>query len=243
MGRHNTVAGRMAESAGFRAKLFTKLARLITVAARNGSDPSTNSALRSAIIKAKDNSMPKDNIDRAIKKGAGDTKDAAQFEEILYEGFGPGGVGILIDTLTDSRNRTYPELRVLFQKNGGALGEMGSISWMFQKKGVFLISLKKYPEEHILDISLDAGIEDIEHFENEVILTCNPIKFATIRDALTAKNMTFERSGIEYIPDNYIELSLENSEKLNILINKLHEHDDVQNIYINSLFPSKTSVQ
>src|SRR5688572_9941214 len=122
MGRHNTVAGRMAESAALRGKVFTKLARAITVAARSGSDPNSNPALRTAVAKAKENSMPKDNIERAIKKGSGEGKDATQFEEVLYEGFGPGGVALLVEVLTDNRNRTFPELRVIFKKGGGNLG-------------------------------------------------------------------------------------------------------------------------
>src|SRR5690349_13932808 len=142
MGRHNTVAGRMAESSAQRGKLFTKLARTITVAAKSGSDPNTNPALRAAIAKAKENSMPKESIERAIKKGSGEGKDASQYEEILYEGFGPGGVALLVEVLTDNRNRTFPELRVIFKKYGGNLAGVGSVSWMFQKQGT------EYTTEH-----------------------------------------------------------------------------------------------
>lgn len=134
MGRHNTVAGRMAESAAARGRLFTKLARLIAVAARAGSDPNSNAALRTAIAKAKDNSMSKDSIERAIKKGSGEGKDAAQFEEVIYEGFAPGGAGILVEVLTDNRNRTYPELRVIFQKTAGCWERQGQLPGCFKKK-------------------------------------------------------------------------------------------------------------
>lgn len=236
MGRHNTVAGRMAESAAFRGKLFTKLARAITVAARSGSDPNMNAALRTAIAKAKDNSMPKDNIERAIKKGSGEGKDAAQFEEMLYEGFGPGGAGILVEVLTDNRNRTYPELRVLFQKGGGNLGEVGSISWMFQKKGVFVIDAQQVQEERVLNVALEHGAEDVEHDENLLIVTCQPIEFANLREALLAENIPFQKAGIEFIPDNEIILNGEQAQKMQELIDSLHNQDDVQNIYSNAVF-------
>lgn len=235
MGRHNTVAGRMAESAAFRGKLFTKLARAITVAARFGSDPASNAALRTAIAKAKDNSMPKDNIERAIKKGSGE-KDAAQFEEMLYEGFGPGGAGILVEVLTDNRNRTYPELRVLFQKGGGNLGEVGAISWMFQKKGVFFIDMQQYSEEHVLNIALDHGAEDVEHDDNLLVITCAPTAFINLREALLAEKIEFKKAGVEYIPDNEVVLSGEQAQKLQELIDNLHNQDDVQNIYSNAIF-------
>lgn len=236
MGRHNTVAGRMAESAAFRGKLFTKLARAITVAARSGSDPNTNSALRTAIAKAKDNSMPKDNIERAIKKGSGEGKDSVQFEEMLYEGFGPGGAGILVEVLTDNRNRTYPELRVLFQKGGGNLGEVGSISWMFQKKGVFFVDAQQFPEDRVLDIALEHGADDVEQDDGLHIITCAPTDFANLREALLAEKIEFKKAGIEYVPDNEIALSGENAQKMQELIDNLHNHDDVQNIYSNAVF-------
>lgn len=236
MGRHNTVAGRMAESAAFRGKLFTKLARAITVAARAGADPSMNAALRTAIAKAKDNSMPKDNIERAIKKGSGEGKDAAQFEEILYEGFGPGGAGILIEVLTDNRNRTYPELRVLFQKGGGNLGEVGSISWMFQKKGVFFVDAKQFSEDQVLGVALENGADDVEHDDDVLVVTCPPVEFARLREALLAEKIEFKKAGIEYLPDNEVALSGEHAQKMQDLLDTLHNHDDVQNIYSNAVF-------
>ncbi len=234
MGRHNTIAGRLAESAHSRGKLFTKLARLITVAARNGADPSANPALRSAIAKAKDNSMPKDNIDRAIKKGSGEDKNSALFEEILYEAKGPGSTGILIEVLTDNRNRTFPELRVLNQKNGGMLTEVGSIAWMFQKKGVFQINSADFTENQILEAALEAGIEDTEQVENAMILTCPSTEFAEIRELLLVNGLTFEKAGIEYIPDNEVQLNSSDEEKLKILLNKIDDHDDVQSVYTNA---------
>lgn len=234
MGRHNTVAGRMAESAAYRGKLFTKLARLITVAARQGSDPSMNSALRTAIAKAKDNSMPKDNIDRAIKKGAGEGKNASQFEDILYEGRGPGGAGILVEVLTDNRNRTFPELRVIFQKNGGSLSEVGSIAWMFEKKGVFYIDLNMFTEDQILEIALECQIDDTQKLDDAMILTCAPTLFAEIREQLLSKGLSFQKAGIEYIPMNEVDLDTESSEKLKVLLDKLHDHDDVQSLFTNA---------
>ena len=143
MGRHNTVAGRMAESANARGRLFTKLTREIMVAARSGSDTNTNSALRIAVNKAKDNSVPKDTIERAIKKGSGELK-GSNYEEITYEGYGPAGSAIMVEVLTDNRNRSHPEIRQIFLKNGGNIGEMGVVAWMFKKRGVFIFNLTQF---------------------------------------------------------------------------------------------------
>lgn len=180
--------------------------------------------------------MPKDNIERAIKKGSGEGKGAAQFEEILYEGFGPGGAGILVEVLTDNRNRTYPELRVIFQKGGGNLGEVGSIAWMFQKKGIFIVDTKRFPEEKILETAYECNeIEDIENDDHFIIITCAPTNFASVRETLLKGNLEFEKAGIEFFPDNEINLSGEPAQKIQALIETLHSHDDVQNVYTNAI--------
>lgn len=232
MGRHNTIAGRMAASSAARGRLFTKLAREIMVAARAGSDPNSNSALRTAVNKAKDNSMPKDNIERAIKKGAGELK-GSQFEEILYEGYGPAGCAILIEVLTDNRNRTLPEIKRIFQKNGGALGEIGTVAWMFKKQGVLIVSTEHLSEDKVMEIALEAGANDVTREDHFMTITTDVADFAAVREAFVAADVPFEKAGLEYIPENTVTLSEENATTADELVEKLEEHDDVQNVYCN----------
>ncbi|KAB8031742.1 YebC/PmpR family DNA-binding transcriptional regulator [Fluviispira multicolorata] len=232
MGRHNTIAGRMASSAAAKGRLFTKLAREIMVTARAGSDLNSNSALRTAVNKARDNSMPKDNIERAIKKGAGEMKGMT-FEEITYEGYGPAGSAIMVEVLTDNRNRTHPELRRIFQKNGGNMGEMGVVAWMFKKRGVFVIDSEKVNEEKIMEIALDAGAEDIITEDNYTTVYVEVTNFATVREALITAEIPFEKAGLELIPENSVTLSGEMVKTALELIEKLEDHDDVQNVYHN----------
>ncbi len=232
MGRHNTIAGRMASSAAAKGRLFTKLAREIMVSARAGSDINTNAALRVAVTKAKDNSMPKENIERAIKKGAG-ALTGLNFEEITYEGYGPNGSAIMVEVLTDNRNRTHPELRRIFQKNGGNMGEMGVVAWMFKKRGVFIIDSEKVPEDKIMEIALNAGAEDILTEDNYTTIYTEVIHFASVREALINAEIPFEKAGLELIPDNLVSLSGENAKLALDLVDKLEENDDVQNVYHN----------
>jgi YebC/PmpR family DNA-binding regulatory protein len=232
MGRHNTIAGRMASSAAARGRLFTKLTREIMVAARSGTDPNSNSALRVAVNKAKDNSMPKENIERAIKKGAGELT-AVNFEEITYEGYGPAGSAIMVEVLTDNRNRTHPELRRIFQKHGGTIGEMGVVAWMFKKKGVFVFDLNKVSEEKIMEIALESGAEDVVCEEGYTTVYSEVADFSNVREGFVVANIPFEKAGLELIADNLATLS---EEDLNIameLVDKLEEQDDVQNVYYN----------
>lgn len=232
MGRHNTVAGRMAQSADARGRLFTKLTREITIAARSGSDVGMNAALRSAVNKAKDNSVPKDTIERAIKKGAGELKGAA-YESIVYEGYGPGGSAILVSALTDNRNRTYPEIRQIFAKNGGNLGEMGVVSWMFQKKGIFVFDAKRFPEEKIIETAVEAGGDDFFTEEGYVTVYCPFTQFSELRESFVAAQFSFEKAGIEYVADSPVLLSDDDLKMAVQLIDKLEEHDDVQDVYAN----------
>ncbi|WP_397599771.1 YebC/PmpR family DNA-binding transcriptional regulator [Silvanigrella sp.] len=232
MGRHNTIAGRMASSAAAKGRLFTKLAREIMVSARAGSDLNSNAALRSAVNKAKDNSMPKENIERAIKKGSGEMTGMS-FEEITYEGYGPNGSAIMIEVLTDNRNRTHPELRRIFQKNGGNMGEMGVVAWMFKKRGVFVIDSSKVSEDKIMEVALEAGAEDIITEDNYTTVYTEVVNFATIREALINADIPFEKAGLELIPDNLVSLSGDNAKQALELVDKLEEHDDVQNVYHN----------
>ena len=232
MGRHNTVAGRMAESANARGRLFTKLTREIMVAARSGSDTNTNSALRIAVNKAKDNSVPKDTIERAIKKGSGELK-GSNYEEITYEGYGPAGSAIMVEVLTDNRNRSHPEIRQIFLKNGGNIGEMGVVAWMFKKRGVFIFDLNQFSEEKIMELALEAGADDVVSEDGFVTVYSEPSDFSNVREAFINANMSFEKAGLELIADNYVTLSDEDSKQAAILMDKLEEHDDVQNVYSN----------
>ena len=232
MGRHATVAGRQASSAAARGKLFTKLAREIMVAARTGSDPNANSRLRLAVDRARDNNMPGDNIDRAIKKGAGEL-EGASYEEITYEGYGPGGSAIMIEVLTDNRNRTNPELRRIFQKGGGNMGEMGTVAWMFKKKGVIDIPVSAAPEDKIMEIALEAGADDVVTEEGFTTVYTEVAQFSVVRNALVGAGIKFERAGLELIPENKVTLTGENARVALSLIEKLEDQDDSQNVYHN----------
>lgn len=231
MGRHATVAGRMAASAAARGKLFTKLAREIMVAARGGSDLESNSALRMAVDKARQNNLPKENIERAIKKGAGEL-EADSYEEVTYEGYGPGGTAILVDCLTDNRNRTGPDIRRIFTKSGGNMGEIGSVAWMFKRKGVFVLAGEP-DEEGVMEATLDAGAEDISSEQGEVVVYCEATNFAQVRDALGAANLEIKKSGLEMIPENTIALEGEDAQKFLELISKLEDSDDSKAVYHN----------
>ncbi len=232
MGRHNTVAGRMAASANARGRLFTKLTREIMVSARSGADINSNSALRIAVNKAKDNSVPKETIERAIKKGSGELT-ATNFEEITYEGYGPSGSAIMVEVLTDNRNRTHPEIRQIFMKNGGNIGEQGVVAWMFKKKGVFVFDLNKFTEDKIMEIALEAGADDVVTEEGYVTVYSEVADFSNVREAFVGVNISFEKAGLELIPDNIVSLSNEDSKQALILVDKLQDHDDVQSVYYN----------
>ena len=222
MGRHATVAGR----------IFTKLAREIMVAARTGSDPNFNARLRLAVDRARDNNMPKDVIERAIKKGAGEL-EGMTFEEITYEGYGPGGSAILVEVLTDNRNRTNPELRKIFTKNNGNMGEMGSVAWMFKKKGVLDIELGAVTEDRVMELALDAGAEDVVVEEGFATVYTGPTEFHSVRDALIAASLKFDKAGLELIPETRVSLKGENAQNALELVEKLEEQDDVQAVYHN----------
>jgi YebC/PmpR family DNA-binding regulatory protein len=237
MGRHATVAGRQASSAAAKARKFAKLTREIMVAARTGTDPGTNSRLRLAVDRAKDNSMPKENIERAVKKGAGEAGGAA-YEELMYEGYGPGGSAILVECLTDNRNRTNPEVRRIFQKNGGNMGEMGSVAWMFKRKGVFVVAKSNMSEDKIMDLALEAGAEDVvSNDDGTFTVTTEVNDFSTVRTALLGGGLTFERAELEMIPETEMGLEGENAKQALELVDKLEEHDDVQTVSFNFTVP------
>ncbi len=218
-----------------RSKIFMKLSKEIYVAAKNGADPNSNNALRLAIEKARANSTPKDTIERAIKKASGN-QDADHYEEINYEGYGPGGIAILVKCLTDNRNRTASNVRTAFGKNGGSLGETGSVSYMFSRKGYLAISREDLAidEEEMMMIALEAGAEDINAEEYAFEIFTEPNEFLTVKEAIAAHGYQFISAEISMIPSLYNELAAENQTQFNRLIATLEDDDDVQDVYHNS---------
>ena len=220
-----------------RGKIFTKLIREITVAARlGGGDPEGNPRLRAAIAAAKADNMPKDNIERAIKKGTGEL-EGVTIDELVYEGYGPGGAAILIEAMTDNKNRTTSEIRHIFAKSSGNLGETGCVAWMFQKKGYIVLEKSAVDEEQLMDIALDAGAEDIREGEKEFEVITDPGSFDAVKEAL-------EKAGIQYLlaevtmhPQSVVQLEGKNAEHMLRLMEQLEDQDDVQKVYANFDIP------
>ncbi len=223
-----------------KGKIFSKLSKELTVAARiGGGDPASNPRLRLVTEKARESNMPFDNIKRAIQKGTGELPGVS-YEETVYEGYGPGGVAILIDIMTDNKNRTVPELRHIITKNGGKPGESGSVSWMFHKKGYILVDKKKVDEETIMAIALDAGAEDVkssEEEENYEIIT-DPQDFEKVMKFLEGK-IEIAHAEITMLPQSYVKLDGKDAEQMARLIEAIEDHDDVQNVYSNFDIPDE----
>jgi YebC/PmpR family DNA-binding regulatory protein len=220
-----------------RGKLFGKLSRAIIVAAQNGGgDPSMNLPLRYAIDKARKASMPNDNIDRAIKKGCGES-DGEQYVSLVYEGYGPEGVAILCEALTENRNRTGGDVRNLFEKHGGNLGTTGCVSYMFQRKGLFAIAPGNTTEEQIFDLALENGAEDVKEIEGGFQITCDPDDFDQLNTALEEAGIETEISEVTQIADTEVELDEAAARKVTKLIDALEDNDDVQNVIGNFRIP------
>ncbi len=217
-----------------RGKIFTRLIKEITVAARSGGgDPEGNPRLRTAIAAAKSENMPKDNITRAIKKGTGEIAGEV-YDEILYEGYGPGGVAVLVECLTDNRNRTVADVRHYFSKNNGNLGESGCVNWMFEKKGLILVDKEGVSEEELMDMALEAGADDVVEEESEFQIFTTVDDFEDVRGALEEKGVGFIDASISMIPQNTVEVTEEKTAKsLLKLMESLEDHDDVQNVFSN----------
>jgi YebC/PmpR family DNA-binding regulatory protein len=216
-----------------RGKLFTKLARAITVAAKEGGgDVDGNPALGLAVQKAKDASMPKDNIERAIAKGTGEGGDASALEAVTYEGYGPGGVALLVGATTDNRNRTGSEVRHAFAKQGGNLGEPGSVAYLFDKKGVVVVDGERYSEDDLM-IAIDAGAEDIGTDDELFEITCEPSALTAVRAALAAAGIEVENAEVAQLPRTRVELDEDGALKLMCLIDGLEDLDDVDAVHAN----------
>jgi YebC/PmpR family DNA-binding regulatory protein len=222
-----------------RGKLFSKLIREITVAARQGGgDPAGNARLRLAMQTAKDNNMPQDNILRAIKKGAGG-ESGVSFEELTYEGYGPGGVAMLIDTLTDNKNRTTAEVRHVLSKFNGNLGESGCVSWIFETRGIIWVAKSHVEEDALLDVALEAGAEDVRDGGDGFEVVCSPAEFEKVRRAIDDAGIEYETAEIHKIPKNSIKVEGEAARKILKLMELLEELDDVQRVSANFDIPSE----
>jgi YebC/PmpR family DNA-binding regulatory protein len=216
-----------------RGQQFTKLARAITVAARDGGgDPDANSSLENAIRKAKEASMPKDNIERAIARGTGEGGEASAIESVLYEGYGPGGVGVLIETLTDNRNRTSADVRHAFSKNGGSLGEPGSVAYLFEKKGTIVIDETRYSEDELM-VAVEAGAEDISSDDDVFEVIVEPMDFTRVLGALDEAGVEIQSAEIGYRPSSLVPIGEGQAAKLMRLIEVLEDLDDVYAVHAN----------
>jgi YebC/PmpR family DNA-binding regulatory protein len=222
-----------------RGQHFTKLARAITVAARDGGgDPTGNAPLALAIAKAKAASMPKDNIERAIAKGTGAGGEADAIETVVYEGYGPGGVAILVEALTDNRNRTGADVRHAFSKNGGSLGEPGSVAYLFEKKGTIAIDAERYSEDDLM-VAVEAGAEDISSDEDMLEVVTGYADFAAVRDALEQAGIEMQRAELAYRPTTLVPIDESQTVRLMRLIDVLEELDDVDDVYANFDAPAE----
>src|SRR5437773_3272896 len=223
-----------------RGKIFTRILKEMTVAARmGGGDVNGNPRLRAAVAEAKANNMPKDNIERAIKRGTGEL-EGATYEEITYEGYGPGGVALIVETMTDNSNRTTPEIRHIFEKNGGNLGTPGSVRFQFERKGYFAVEKSAANEDKLMEIALEAGADDLKSDDSDAFeIYATPEAFEQVRQALEKNNIPTVEAKLGQIPANYIKLDEQKSKQVVRLLEMLDDHDDVQNVWSNFDVPQE----
>ena len=216
-----------------RGKITTKIGREITIAVRmGGGDPTGNMRLKLALSKAKANNIPKDNIQRAIQKGLG-AADGSNYEELVYEGYGPGGSAVMLDILTDNRNRTAADMRHLFSKHGGNMGESGCVGFMFEKKGVITIEPGQTDEDTVMELLLELDVDDIKTEDGAIVINMKPDSFNAVYDAIKAKNWNTSYAEVTYIPQSTVALDEKKAEQCLRLIDAFEDHDDVQNVYSN----------
>jgi len=220
-----------------RGKVFTKLIKEITVAARmGGGDPSANPRLRSAILAAKAENMPKDNLERAIKKGTGEL-EGVNYDEMTYEGYGPGGAAIIVESLTDNKNRAIADIRHIFTKYGGNIGSTGCVSWMFDKKGLIVVDKKTANEELLMEIAIEAGAEDVKDEGDEFEVITAPDDFEAVKEALDNAKILCSSAEVTMIPQNYTRIEGTDAEKMIKMMDALDDCDDVQNVHTNADIP------
>lgn len=222
-----------------RGKIFTKLIREITVAARlGGGDPDSNPRLRSAIAAAKAENMPKENIERAIKRGLGEIPGAA-FEEVTFEGYGPGGVALLVEALTDNRKRTAADLRHIFSKHHGTMGEVGCVSWLFKKRGLISLPKEGVDEDRLMEVALEAGAEDVREGERDFEVITDPAAFEGVKEALQRAGLPIAFAEITMVPQTTVRLEGKEAQQMLKLMEELEESDDVQRVYANFDIPEE----
>jgi YebC/PmpR family DNA-binding regulatory protein len=239
----SSIKHRKAAADAKRGQLFTKLARAITVAAREGGgDPEANPALAAAVQKARDNSMPKDNIQRAIDRGTGAGGDAAAIERVVFEGYGPGGAAIMVEALTDNRNRTSAEVRHAFTKHGGNLGEPGSVAWVFEKRGVVLVDGDRYGEDDLI-AAIDAGAEDVQEDGDLLRVISEPAALGDVRAALESAGVEVQSSELAMEPKNVVEVGEREAPALLRLLDALEDQDDVNEVHANFDIPEEVLEQ
>ena len=218
-----------------RGKIFTKLGRELAVAVKEGgSDPNVNSRLKDTIAKAKSNNMPNDTIERSIKKASGELGNI-NYEEMTYEGYGVAGVAVIVEALSDNRNRTASDVRHAFDKNGGSLGQTGCVSWMFERKGVIVLDAEGKDEEELMMQALDAGAEDFSSGDGVAEVITDPESFSAVREAFERAGCGFISAEVDMVPKTTVELAPENQEKIQNLLDMLEDNDDVQNVYHNGI--------
>jgi YebC/PmpR family DNA-binding regulatory protein len=228
-----TIKHKKAATDAKRGKAFTKIIRELSIATRTGgADPNTNPRLRTAISAAKNENMPNDNIERAIARGAG-TMEGEQLEEVTYEGYGPGGVGMLVQVVTSNRNRSAGELRHLFSKNGGNMAESGAVGWMFQRKGEILVAKEAADEDKMMSIVLDAGAEDLNDDGSAWQVTTPPEAMERVREALAQAGITAASAEVAMVPKNYVKLTGAQAQQMLRMVENMEDHDDVQHVYAN----------
>jgi YebC/PmpR family DNA-binding regulatory protein len=229
----STIKRKKGKADAQRGRIFTRLIKEITVAARNGGgDPDSNPRLRTAIQSAKDANMPSDNIDRAIKKGTGELP-GVKYEEFTYEGYGPNGEAILVETLSDNKNRTTADIRHIFTKYNGSLGESGCVAWIFEQKGYILVDEGKCDEETIFDVALEAGADDIRSENGSFEIITMPEHFETVRQAIADHGIEYAQAEVNKLPKNLVQLDGNEAQKTLRLMEALEDHDDVQKVYAN----------
>jgi YebC/PmpR family DNA-binding regulatory protein len=235
----STIKHKKAAQDAKRGAMFTKVIKELTVAARlGGGDPDMNPRLRTAVLKAKAVNMPQDTIQRAIMKGTGELPGVS-YEEVTYEGYGPGGVAMIVTALTDNRNRTVAEIRKIFSKNGGNLGEAGCVAWMFQKKGLIVVDKGKIDEDELLAIALEAGAEDVRAVDAIYEVLTDTESFEAVKQEVTAKGVEPVSAEISLIPQSTVRVEGNQARQLLKLMDELEDHDDVQNVYANFDIPEE----
>ncbi|WBW99480.1 YebC/PmpR family DNA-binding transcriptional regulator [Oceanirhabdus sp. W0125-5] len=232
------IAARKGKVDAKRGKIFTKIGKELAVAVKaGGANPDANARLRDIIAKAKSNNMPKDSIEKAIKKAAGDA-NAVNFDEIIYEGYGPNGIAVLVEVLTDNKNRSAASARHAYSKHGGNMGSTGCVSFMFHKKGEIVIEKKDgMDEDELMMLALDAGAEDLASEEEVFVITTEPSEFGTVRETLEENGVEYLEAEIKYIPDTYTAIDEETAGKFQKMLDQLEDDEDVQNVYHNAEFP------